>query len=784
MHVRTSSVPAALAALAVLVTLVTACSALRPARGTNLPPTVQFTSAPVSAERRDAAFYAYNVFWSGYDPDGRVDHFEYAVDPAPGDTTWVSTHKSDEVIFFRSRESDPPSGPIRTASEFHHLVLRAVDDRGAMSARVRRSFYSFTVAPTVRLENPAPNHLLTSPIAPSVRFHWSGDDPDGQLHVRPVKYRFRLFPFDRITQKVFLSDPDSLLRRERATNFAGWDSSSTDTTSVRYTNLSPRAEYLFALIGEDEAGALTPYLSLDENLINVGVTEAGGLGPRIRVVSEFVDFTYASGGYTADPLRWIRVEVPAGPPVRFRWEAFPSDGASIESYRWALDLNDLTDDTPRSDEATDVGRWSRPSPLTTECTLRDLTPRDHFLYIEARDNNGLASLAVVAMSLVVATLEKELLVVDDTRYELDELAGGCLKRYTLPWPSATELDTFLYARGGVPWRCTQEPASGALSPPGVLAGYAFDTLGTRQGQENPMNWVPLRKLGQYKNVIWMLDGGSVANVNLTPPGLTTLLRYASAPGRANMLGAYLAAGGRLWLMGGGAGTASMTTFNDTKNDTPLGEVYSDAASELVNGRLMHDAAHWRSEFSSTTGLLSFARAPRAAAIAAAPWTHFDRWSGGSLTAPDYRRLPAQLHQRSPALDPLPPTRTSDRANAYYRESLACEYLSRPNFVHEDLDPDEDHVRMGSVLDTLYEVTGSRLLRSPAPTMTWYHGGEADRAVFSGFAPWEFRRDECAALFDFVLHDLWGLERRAAPAPARATAARTAQPRGAGVLRRE
>ena len=45
------------------------------------------------------------------------------------------------------------------------------------------------------------------------------------------------------------------------------------------------------------------------------------------------------------------------------------------------------------------------------------------------------------------------------------------------WPAKTELDTFLFARGGVRWRYYQ-PAT-QLSPPGVFNGYDFDTLGTR-----------------------------------------------------------------------------------------------------------------------------------------------------------------------------------------------------------------------------------------------------------------------------------------------------------------
>src|SRR5262249_18276550 len=96
---------------------------------------------------------------------------------------------------------------------------------------------------------------------------------------------------------------------------------------------------------------------------------------------------------------------------------------------------------------------------------------------------------------------------------------------------------------------------------------------------------------------------------------------------------------------------------------------------------------------------------------------------------------------------------------YYRSSYACEYLMEPNEVTEDVDLSPAHVRTASVLDTLMEASSTRLLASPAPTMTYYHGLEANRFVFSGFAPWDFERGDAIGLVDFVLQDIWGLSRQ-------------------------
>ena len=751
-----------LPALALAALLLPGCTQPIPVLILNQPPSVNFTLAPVSADPNDPVFYAYKVYWSGDDPDGRVDHFDYAIDPGPLDTAWVSTTRSEETLFFRSTTDDGRAGPVRHARDYHVLVLRAVDNQGAMSARKTRAFYSYTVAPSVEVVAPHPSGLLEVQVPPSFSVNWQGADPDGQIANRPVRYRIRLQPFDITRDQWMLSDPDSLFRRERAAGFAGWDSTAADTTFARYTNLTPRNHYLFLVVAVDEAGALSPLFSMNENMLRLECNPAATLGPRIHVFNSYLDFTYDSGGYTVDELRWIRLDAPAGQPIPFNWEAFTSAGAHIERYRWGVDLASVADETPRSDEVHDYSHWSRGGALELSCTLAGLSPGLHLLYIEAKDNNGYASLGIVAVTLVVPTFANDLLVVNDTRFEVDKfLAPGRLDTYKGRWPSATELDTFLFARGGVPWRSTQDGSPDLRSPAGVFAGYAYDTLGTRLGREFPSLGVRLGDIGKYKHVVWMVDAIASGYQDVLGALPVTVLRYASSPGRASALGAYVQAGGSVWLMGGGAGTASIVGFNSNRNDGPNGQVYSNQQGELVSGRLMFDGAHWRSSFSATSALISFQRSPAAEAIAARPWSHADRWTGGEVHAPDYLELPEEMRPRDPATDPIPPTRTARQGSLYYRTGYPCEYLIEPNVITEDVDPNPNpgHVKIASTLDTLYEGSSLLMLRSPAPTMTYYHGSEANRFVFTGFAPWDFRRDDAIALTDFVLHDIWGLARQ-------------------------
>src|SRR5262249_18478401 len=155
-----------------------------------------------------------------------------------------------------------------------------------------------------------------------------------------------------------------------------------------FTNLTPKSEYLFLLVGFDEAGARSPQLSINENLLAIEVNSAATLGPILHMFNEIFEFKYASAGHTTDAPAWVRVEAAAGAEFRLNWDATTTSGARIERYRWGVDLASVLDDTPRSDEERDYFHWSRGGALETSCRLVGLTPGPHFIYVEAKDNNG------------------------------------------------------------------------------------------------------------------------------------------------------------------------------------------------------------------------------------------------------------------------------------------------------------------------------------------------------------------------------------------------------------
>ncbi|OGF13335.1 MAG: hypothetical protein A2W00_02775 [Candidatus Eisenbacteria bacterium RBG_16_71_46] len=708
----------------------------------NQRPVVTLSHAPANAS--DPYHYAYRLQWFGYDPDGTVDHYLYAVDPpsaAEAETLWTITRASSQTFQF-SATSPYPDSPD-SAFTAHTFVIEAVDERGLASLPVFRSFLATTVAPTVQIQSPPPNRLVPVQLAPSVTIRWSGEDPDGSGDKKPRRYKFILLgPGTELLPDQVAQDPD-LLRRRYAPDFVGWTPADSVTTSAQFTNLTPSATYLFAVVAFDEAGAYTAIMTLDSNLLRFRVGVAGTLGPRLTVYNDFFRYEYVSGGYSLDPQAEIPVEVIAGFPVTINWFATPTTGTTLVGYRWRVG-GDVDDETSRTDEETDIGHWSQLSLFTTRATLGPFSgglPQK--LFIEVRDDLGFRSLGVVRFEVVAAGFARELLIVDDTRFTPDQVVGGaCIKAPTGVWPMASELDTFLYARGGVQWKCL---AQSIKSTPGIFAGYDFDTIGTPHGT------LPFAKLAEYRHVIWLVDAKSALN---SGPNDITSLRSMSRPLQVNSLESYLKLGGKVWLVGGGGGYAATVAYDDRSNNSP-GPVFSADRGELAPGVLMYDFAHWRSEFTVATGLLTVSRA-------ADP-------TGGPPGTPDYGVLPPSMRLKSAATDPLPANRTGQNPSVFYLKTFEVEFLRKPNPTFEDLDPDpaiDDEV---SMLDSLYKVTGFSV---PGPAvnpqnvcMTYYRGSESPPFVFTGFNIWTFSRDDCAALADFVLQRLWGLPRRT---PAAAT----------------
>jgi hypothetical protein len=779
--------------------------------GTFLPnqrPVVRLTWAPIKPPDPDpshrdssiADFYIYKMNWTGYDPDGRVVSFQYVVDPptaADSDTQWVTTTRNEETIPFRASKSDPvKSDSLRTdpakSRDFHVFVIRAVDNRGAVSEPVARAFFSFGVAPVVTIQTPSPSYLINPQVTPAFQVTWTGKDfidPYGTLFEKPVKYKYKLYKIADMPSK-WVTQPDTM-RAAVAPAFAGWDSCGGDTTQVQYTSQTPGSEYLFVIVAIGRSGAYSPIFRLDTNMLRMYVGLAGKAGPVITMYNSFFTYVYPSGGFPSplDPSWAVQLQVPAEQVLTFNWLAEPPPGSVMKRYRWVLDLVNLDDETPRVNQS-DWYHWSPWSANGTSATVGPFTgvdptdptkPEQHNLYVEAEDINGLVSLGWVQFTVIKPSFEDSLLVVDDTRLEVDQIYSSSrpdtIRAPIGPWPTRAEMDTFLFAVGGVRWKMTPS-TNPKLSPQGLFKGYPFDTFGTRRVLENPS--IPLSTLGKYSHVIWMTDkAGAEFTVTMSRTQPITTLRYMSKANRQNTLGTWVQQGGKLWALGGGFGHATNADWNNPNGeDDKTARTYStiDPATnpDLRPGRFMYDITHWRSEFR----VFSFAAATVVRVDQPDPISRYPRpprkWQGAPLRDPSYSVLPTTLKPRN-AIDDL----TWPRPGAQFPGAswpIDYEFLTEDNVITEPAgDPPIDY----PTLDTLYLIFGSNPairyeLTNPDQVnaiMTYYHGADNAPMVFSGFNIWLWRRQDCLTLVDFVLHTLWHQ-----PLPPRTAVLARAQPR--------
>ena len=482
----------------VALLLAGACSKVTPFVALpNQIPTVELTSTP--APGSVIGNYSYDIRWAGHDSDGRIDHFLYAVDPPSlsiSDTLWTATTLNRRVFVFAA--DSLPSDSSVFARRFHTVVVKAVDDRAGESAPVWVSFTASNILPSIKIASPQASKLLLANVGPDFHASWVANDPDGRGTHVPTQIRFKLFGTSSFPGILAIQlNPDTLLKLAAPT-FADWDSLPGTATGVDVHGLQPGTTYLLAVVAFDEAGAFSAPFTLDSNILSFSVSAAASVGPALTVTSNYFALSYGSGGFFSASNVYFHVEVPADRETVVEWSGIPSAGTFITGYRWAVDLASLSNETPRSDENHDVAHWSQWQ-LGTQARLPAVHPASesahHLFYLEGKDNVGALGLVVVAYTAITASFDRSLLIVDDTRFPRDARLGtGCTQAPRGLWPTASELDTFLFARGDKPWQCYPP---GTLSTPGMFAGYAYDSLVTFGLGTN----LTLAKLNHYRNIV-------------------------------------------------------------------------------------------------------------------------------------------------------------------------------------------------------------------------------------------------------------------------------------------
>jgi hypothetical protein len=359
--------------------------------GRNRPPEVTVGGALVATS--DPGVREFRVEWTGHDPDGRIDQYLVALNPASPDrvdAAWKAT--TDRSCSYLIRAGAGAAG----SAGAQVVAVRAVDDQGALSepSTVRR--FPNDVAPTVVLTSPRPSPLLTPIVTPTLTLTWLGEDSDGDSPVLPTGYEYLLLgPGSEFPISLAVANPDSL-RRFYAPGFAGWTTLGAQPMSLTLTDLTVDAEYLFVITATDAAGNYDPVFSLSKNMLHFRVGYADALGPRLTVQTGSFLYQYPYGSWNTDPGAFLNAGVPAAAPVPFAWSSTPQPGAEVEGYRWVLDPADIDDPATRTSPG-DVHHWSAED-ATTSVTLDAFDPgTEHLFCIEAVDSYGHRSLAAVRL---------------------------------------------------------------------------------------------------------------------------------------------------------------------------------------------------------------------------------------------------------------------------------------------------------------------------------------------------------------------------------------------------
>jgi flagellar hook capping protein FlgD len=302
------------------------------------------------------------------------------------------------------------------------------------------------VPPAVQITCPVPqpDTMLLTP--PNLQVSWDGPDPRGRF-VRLYKY-ILLGPGSEFPVVQAIVNPESFrdyYAHHPSGAWSGWDSTDAHTRQVRFTNLIPGQAYLFSVIALDRAGNYSPDFSTATNMLQFVPgypPNSADWSPVLAIQGPGLRFRYPQGGFCDCPSTEVPTQVRAGQHANFRWSADPGyicGSLRIRWYRWALDIADVSDETPRIDEKTDLAHWSVKSLDATAASLGPFAPGEvHRLYIEASDDIGLVSLGIVRIDVLPAgtTNRREIELAVEAR------RGGADVSYSLPEAGNVEVAVY------------------------------------------------------------------------------------------------------------------------------------------------------------------------------------------------------------------------------------------------------------------------------------------------------------------------------------------------------
>lgn len=481
----------------------------------NQPPRVWLSAAPPEGTVEK---YSIHLYWGGWDPDGEIAYYEYAItdngygmsDPEylKDDNNWHKVVANDSTFLFTADQlAEPTTQMVAEFRRSHTFYIRAVDEESARSLEpAHRSFTARTLSPEVVIT--VPRRFGEEPaIVPGITtLRWratdyvantlSSQEPDSIQYVLISAKPFDNNPFEAL--KYLRTDPAAEAEWEpwqwyKAPN----DSGKTLTTEP----LNP-GQYVFAIRAKDEAGAVTPVLDEVRNVRFLLVAPRTA-GPTLAVANEFLGTVTTAVCASSVAI----LDIPAGVPLSFAWCALAEHyGAIVTSYRYGWDIADLTDPEQWETDFTPFTQQIARSPS------RRFFFGTHTFTVEVLDNNNFCSRLEIKVNVVQFTFTRDLLVVDD--FKADEStfqAGWGNPRGAGIMPNDEEHDAF--------W----------LDMVGNAAGFnpAVDMVRVESGGQ-----LDLIQIAPYKSLIWVNDG-DVASTQANVPKLYEFIAYRQSTSAGN-----------------------------------------------------------------------------------------------------------------------------------------------------------------------------------------------------------------------------------------------------------
>ncbi len=375
-RITVTSVLVSLAALALVLGV--GCGPSTELTGTPIPNSLPDTRVTARPPDVLEAGFVVQFYWSGNDPDGRVERYQWKIsnngtdgisvqdtvtfDPVTGDTLnpWFNIVSSDSTFLVTADIPDFPNDPpgYDRSYQTHTFWVRSVDEDGGVDpSPAMVSFTSTTLLPSVKFTAPTAviDQREAAQLPSTVTFLYEGTDPDFSSGL-PTKVRYlwkrALLPDGNYadTRNDFNNNLEYLVSFEDSlwTDWFFYDTND-ETRRILLPNQPQREAdpdnpgelrnifYAFAIQVQDTAGAVSVTRGYGTQVANVRITE--GLAPSLRILEQYLG-EYVGSGINQQ----TNIDIAAGQELNFSWNADASDYAGeITSYRYGWDVTDVSD---------------------------------------------------------------------------------------------------------------------------------------------------------------------------------------------------------------------------------------------------------------------------------------------------------------------------------------------------------------------------------------------------------------------------------------------------------